>query len=205
MRIAFACVALALAQGSALAQEQASSDAAGCAYDEAAFLEQSVDAFDQSDEGFRSLATQGCYSEAGDLIEAYLSRHAESVDPDQLWDLTWHAGQMRAYAEDYPAALEHFRKTRPADESNLTELYKVDAVIAFLERDREKLLATRDALAAVPEPPGFQTAAEAAVAEARLRFPNATPPTWPLGLDTVDDYIRCFDHPYAIAYEGLCK
>jgi hypothetical protein len=69
-----------------------------------------------------------------------------------------------------------------------------------LNRDLEMLQSVRDQLAAMPEPDGFQEM----VRRAMERFPEADPPAWPPELARVDRYIRCFDYPYAIAYEGEC-
>ena len=108
---------------------------------------------------------------------------------------------MHAYAGDYPAAISAYEQTRQINAPHRanTEL-KTDAVIAFLNRDLETLQSVRDQLAAMPEPEGFQVM----VRRAMERFPDAVPPAWPPELDRVDRYIRCFDYPYAIAYEGEC-
>lgn len=108
---------------------------------------------------------------------------------------------MHAYVGAYAPAIENFTAAFPDGASNPVSILKRDAVVAFLNRDRTALLSVRAALIGLPEPPGFQEAVD------RLRgsVPDEDLPAWPLGLDEVDDYLRCFDHPYAIAYEGACE
>lgn len=63
MRIIAVSVGLAMAFAApALADE--------CASEATHFMQQDVDTFDQSAEGWRSLAHRGCYAEAADLISA---------------------------------------------------------------------------------------------------------------------------------------
>lgn len=108
-------------------------------------LELSYEAFDQTPrQGFRSLAGAGCPAEAADLIEAYI----EATGARQ-GSLMWHIAQLRASAGDYPAALDAARRSlRDEDTGDFLWNDYVLGTIAFLERDREALVAHRDALAA---------------------------------------------------------
>lgn len=172
-----------------------------CAVSAGDFLDQPADVFDQSPAGWRQLADRGCYGEAADLIETYRHRHAENLPPPQRRILVWHEGQMHAYANQYEAAAARFADTYPDKDEQPDTHYRVDAVIAFLNRDKTALIAAREALAALPEPPRFR----AAVERIRDSHPDAEPPDWPLGLAEIDNKLRCFDYPYAVAYEGLCE
>ena len=174
---------------------------AGCTALEADFLGQSVDEFDQSEAGWRSLAREGCYTDAGELIGTYRQAHGENLSPRQQRQLLWHEGQMFAYANRYEEAVSRFAGTYPETPQSPDEIYKIDAVIAFLERDRLALLNARNALAALPEPPEFR----AAVERIQTQQPDIPPPTWPIGLETIENYIRCFEYSYSVAYEGLCE
>lgn len=175
--------------------------ASPCDIDMSAYLSQDYQTFDQSDAGWRSWAQQGCYAQAADLIETYRELRGDTLEPSDEWTLVWHLAQMRAYAGDYPAAIRAYEETRQINQphNGHTQL-KTDAVIAFLNRDLAALQAVRDALAAMPEPDGFQEM----VRRAMERFPDAEPPAWPPELARVDRYVRCFDYPYAVAYEGAC-
>jgi hypothetical protein len=175
--------------------------ASSCDIDPSAYLTQDYDTFDQSDAGWRSIAQQGCYAQAAGLIEAYRQSRGDALEPADAWTLVWHLAQMHAYAGDYPAAISAYEATRQINAPHRvnTEL-KTDAVIAFLTRDMETLQSVRDQLLAIPEPEGFQDM----VRRAMERFPDADPPSWPPELARVEQYIRCFDYPYAIAYEDAC-
>lgn len=65
----------------------------------------------------------------------------------------------------------------------------------FLRNDRQAFQATRDKLAALPEPPQFARA-RAAFSE-KYGQPG---PVWPLNLDVVDSLAACFGLPYRQAY-----
>ncbi|MFT3726767.1 MAG: hypothetical protein QM759_02955 [Terricaulis sp.] len=68
------------------------------------------------------------------------------------------------------------------------------ATIAFLEHNREDLVAARAKLAALPMPSWFAEAA------AHYHARTGHTATWPSNLDIVDGLIACFDRPYSEAY-----
>ncbi len=172
-----------------------------CDFDPSPYMSQDYETFDQSDAGWRNWADKACYSQSASLIGSYREANGEELAPSDNWHLVWHLAQMHAYAGDYPAAISAYEATRDINQPhNLNTRLKTDAVIAFLSRDLEALQQVRDQLAAIPEPDGFQEMIQRVLE----RFPDADPPVWPPELARVDLYIRCFDAPYAVAYEGAC-
>ena len=189
---------LALALVALNTPDAAQSDA--CEYDSAHYLQQDAETFDQSQSGWRPLAQRGCYIEAAELIGSYRLTHGNAIPQRNQSEITWHQGQMYALANEYELAIEQFSQAYPEPDTHPDTRYKADAVIAFLSRDPERLIEIRDALRALPEPSNFQ----AIVARIREQNPEFEPPSWPPSLETVENYVRCFDYPYAIAYEGQC-
>lgn len=150
--------------------------------------------FDQGDEGWRSLESDGCEIAAADGIKQYRERNADTVmSADNT--LVWHEAQLRASAGQTDAALELMLSRRDTASPSIRPY--TDATIAFLRRDRAGLLAARDALVALPEPQAFRDAANRYAAS----YPDLPPLKWPLNLDVVDGLISCFDRPYSEAYE----
>ncbi len=168
-----------------------------CAHDPAAYFEQDAETFDQTEEGWRGLARQGCYAEAAELIAAY--RDEARYDPQWGSGLIWHEGQMRAHAGENEAAADLMMQTRDADNPVMSAY--VDASVAFLREDRDALLEAREDLLAVPEPPEFAEAVE----QFTENFPDMEPPSWPLNLNIVDWFVACFEYDYATAYGGECE
>lgn len=115
---------------------------AACDYDLQAMLELDEQAFDQDltsgGGGWRKIAREpGCELDTADLIRAYRDRHGVEGGT-----LAWHEGQMRASAGQYAQAARLFEAARrkPAEDPAGWNHY-VDASIAFLERDMDRLLA----------------------------------------------------------------
>lgn len=75
------------------------------------------------------------------------------------------------------------------------------ATIAFLKGDRAGLEKQRSDLAGIPAPADWAEA-QAVYTE---KFPNITPPKWPLNLDVVDGLVACLGKPYKEAYGGECR
>lgn len=120
------------------------------------------DAFDQSsDTGWRPLARDGCYLAAAQLLDDYVEEGAEAQENLQI--LRFHAGQMFAFAEDYPHAIERIEQcywprelieSLAADDPEISRALHgwnvyVDATLSFLRRDKESLQTYRDELAAL--------------------------------------------------------
>lgn len=114
--------------------------------------------FDQTPgSGWRILADRKQYREAARLIETYIAQNQEMTDQQAI--LHFHAAQLFAFAGDRPAAVAHLEHCRqsvprgsPAHIIERVECWNdyVDATKAFLERDREQLLAARERLASRP-------------------------------------------------------
>jgi len=115
----------------------------------------SYEEFDQTmDSGFRVLASQGCHSEAADLIERYIK-----VNSAEESSLRWHVAQLRAMIGDKGEAVRYARTTILEDEDFSERALRwndyVLATIAFLEGNQEKLKNHRDKVAeGVGEHPG---------------------------------------------------
>ena len=145
-------------------------------------LELSFDEFDQNMKGgWRTIAHRRKYRAAANLLLRYRRRHRFS-DPGQPSSLTFHAGQMYAFAGMNKRAALCFRKTRNKQESvNPVVRWNayVDASIAFLQRDKRTLHACRAHIARTPKWQG--------------QVPN---------LAIIDGFLANFEYPYAIAYGG---
>ncbi|PKV10926.1 hypothetical protein [Xanthomonas prunicola] len=173
---------------------------AGCIYDRAAMLALDEDAFDQDMQGgWRTIANRpGCAVAAADLLHDYRQAHAITGGI-----VVWHEGQMRAEAGQTAQAIALFEKSyKPAAEDLAGWNAYVDAMIAFLKRDRVGLDAARARLASVPYrqaedmlplQDGYMVfPAEKGRPEMKMR--------WPPNLDVVDGLIKCYDEPYSVAY-----
>nr|WP_017122186.1 hypothetical protein [Xanthomonas vasicola] len=173
---------------------------AECNYDRAAMLALDEDAFDQDVQGgWRTIADRpGCAMAAADLLRDYRQAHAITGGI-----VLWHEGQMRAEAGQTAQAIALFEKSyEPAAEDLAGWNRYVDAMIAFLKRDRAGLDAARAQLASVLYPQGKDMPplqdgymvfpAEKGRPEMKVR--------WPPNLDVVDGLIKCYDEPYSVAY-----
>lgn len=134
--------------------------------------------FDQNDAaGWRALSAAGCDSEAATLIEKYV---AAQERPHPV--LVWHRAQMLAKAGNYVLAIQVARLTLRAEESEAKGEFQwneyVNAMIAFLQGDRESLQRHRD----------------------RLALATNTYPINQPNLASVERLQRCFGKPYKVAY-----
>ena len=102
----------------------------------------SVKQFDQTpNQGWRQLAGQGKFEAAARSIENYLRDHPD-LNPFQIGNLHFHAGQMRAFARQYDLARNHFESSlHERDETKAPVKFDayVRATIAFLEEDSQAL------------------------------------------------------------------
>ena len=196
-------IAFALAACSVIAAEPPDGK---CAYDQEALLSLDEAAFDQDlpNGGWRRIGNiPGCEAAAADLIAAYRARHPESSST-----VAWHQGQMLASAgmnEQAVPALESARKDPSEDVAGWN--HYVDATIAFLFGDRERLEQARDQLAAVPHDatPGMPPLVDGYI---ELPTQPGQPPIrmrWPPNIDVVDGLINCFGKPYSEAYGASCR
>lgn len=104
--------------------------------------------------GFRVLGAEGCHKEAADLIEEYIR-----VNSAEQRSLRWHIAQLRAMHGANEEAVRYAKSSLLEKEDFSERALRwndyVLATIAFLQKDREKLLHHRDNVAdGVGEHPG---------------------------------------------------
>jgi hypothetical protein len=106
--------------------------------------------FDQTPgEGWRSLAERrSCFVEAGQLIDAYLAGTSGLRDSQRV-NLSFHAGQVYAFAGKNEEAVKRFRSAivNPSAPPEFKWSEYVLATISFLEQDAEGLVKNRDVIA----------------------------------------------------------
>jgi hypothetical protein len=145
--------------------------------------------FDQDlNGGWRRIAAMPyCAEDAADLIEEYRRRRdAKDIT------LTFHEGQLRARAGQTDRAIDLFEASlKPPERDGFGWNHYVQATIAFLERDREALIRSRDALAGLEEPTDFRPVDQDG---------NPVDITWPPNLEVVEGFLACFERPYSAAY-----
>jgi len=155
--------------------------------EEQALIAKTYSEFDQSmGKGWRAYADRGCYALCSKILDRYVTEHRATMLDWQISVVTWHAGQMYAYDGVYDLARLRFRATinpnEPKDTPILWNDY-VNATLAFLDKDMDKLVFHRNRIAEGPEFNGSKA-----------------------NLAVVDGLIRCFDKPYAVAYgSGECR
>lgn len=156
------------------------------------YLNQDYKSFDQTQKlGWRQVAQGGRFKQAAKLIDRYLKRH-KNLDVSQIVNLHFHAGQLHAFADRNDIALERFKKAKydPIPEVDPVQMKAffeewniyVDATIAFIKKDRMKLLENRTRMANIPN--------------ISREMSN---------LDVVDSLIRNFDKRYFEAYRAPKK
>ena len=177
-----------------------------CVYDRDELLSLDEAAFDQDvpNGGWRRVGNiPGCEAAAAELIAAYRAKHPESSST-----VAWHQGQMLASAgmsEEAIPVLESAKKDPSQDVAGWN--HYVDATIAFLSGDKERLEQARDQLAAVPYEarPGLPP-----LVDGYIEFTGqpGQPPIrtrWPPNIDVVEGLISCFGRPYSEAYGRSCR
>ena len=162
-----------------------------CLHDKAAMLALDERAFDQNmTGGWRALSNVGCEAAAADAIRDWRAAHPQS---SSTFLLNWHEGQMRANAGQTAEAIALFETSRKSIEQDAGfgwNLY-VDGTIAFLKRDAAAFEAARAKLAALPRPAKFNPIG-----------PDGKPLVirWPLNLNVLEGFQRCWGQPYKQAY-----
>lgn len=162
-----------------------------CTYDRAAMMALPQRAFDQDmTGGWRGLSMRGCEAEAADLIRDWRETNTPGSGASTLY---WHEGQLRAELGQNAAAIalfERSRKTAEEDRGMGWNLY-VDGSIAFIRRDRAAFDKAHVTLKALPKPAGFDP-----------RGPDGKPiaMAWPMNLNVLDGFARCWGKSYHEAY-----
>src|SRR5271165_6176389 len=103
--------------------------------------------------GWRKIADQGKYLEAGRLVDRY-EMEKKGLEEWQRVNLRFHAGQLYAFADKKDHALARFNKALSPKEladSPIRWNAYVQATIAFLERDLKKLTNLREEIAKGPK------------------------------------------------------
>ncbi|WP_235430399.1 hypothetical protein [Xanthomonas sp. MUS 060] len=180
---------------------------ASCAVDRPALLALDQQQFDQDVSngggGWRALAARpGCELAAADLIRDYRKAHPHSADVGLL---SWHEGQLRAFAGDSAAAIALMQAAKKPPSQDITGWNPyVDATVAFLEHDRAGFAKAKRALKAVrpsADLPPLQ--------HGMLRMPLPGGQTfemrWPMNIDVVEGLARCMRRPYRVAYGPDCR
>ena len=148
--------------------------------EEEKLLSMSYDIFDQSENGWRQYAKNSCYYQTGNLIDTYLEKNKNLLQDWQIIGITWHAGQMYAFNNNYEIAKTRFEHSINPNEPENTPIRwndYVNATIAFLNGDMTKLKFYRDKIANGPTFNGKKQ-----------------------NLDVVDNLIQYFGQPYSVAY-----
>lgn len=148
--------------------------------EEEKLLSMSYDVFDQSQYGWRQYAKEGCYYQAGVLIDNYLDKNKTILTDWQIIGVTWHAGQMYAFNNEYEIAKIRFENSINPNEPEDTPILWNDyvyATMAFLNNDMPKLKLYRDKIVNGPIFNGKK-----------------------LNLDVVENLIQYFGQPYSVAY-----
>ncbi|TIX50035.1 hypothetical protein [Alteraurantiacibacter aquimixticola] len=173
-----------------------------CIEDPEALLAMSFEDFDQGvrpdgdgprqEWGWRPLARQeGCYTAVAVLLSQWRERNGANLHPFHQGALLLHEGQLRAGGGDYAAAISLIEERRAMESDAAGKAY-FDAMIAFLRSDREALLAARERLLAVPEPPNWSET------QRLFREQAGQEMTWPINIEATDTLVRCFGKPYPV-------
>lgn len=175
-----------------------------CEHDRVRLLALDENQFDQDlNGGWRVLASRpGCTLAAADLLRDYRQAHRNDAGL-----MIWHEAQLRANAGQYPEAIALMKQAyKPAEKDLAGWNPYVDATIAFLRRDMAALKKARAKLAEVKAPvaegmppviDGYVELDFADGAKRKIR--------WPPNIDVVEGLEKCFDKPYAKAYELACR
>jgi hypothetical protein len=189
---------IAAAAASALAPQKPYAE---CVQDPEKYLAMSFQEFDQGVQpvpdgprlewGWREITKQeGCHIAAANLIAQWRERHGASLPPFQRSFSAFHEGQLRADGGDYSGAIPLIEEGRVAFSDAAGQAY-VDAIVAFLRSDRDALVAARDRLLAVPEPPNWPALQRAFKEQAGQDM------KWPLNIEATEALVRCFGKPYS--------
>jgi hypothetical protein len=173
-----------------------------CVHDPESYLAMSFEEFDQGIQpvdggprrewGWRPIARQqGCETAVAILMSQWRDRHGASLDPYRRSFMAFHEGQFRAGGGDYSGAIPLIEAGRLAFSGAAGQAY-VDAVVAFLRSDRDALMAARERLLAVPEPPNWPEL------QRKFKEQAGQDMKWPMNIEATDTLVRCFGKPYPV-------
>lgn len=170
-----------------------------CTHDRATLLALPPAAFDQDlSGGWRPLAENPqCAAVAADLLRDYRKAHWGELKSSELHINYWHEGQLRAGLGQTDIAVRLLMAGVNPDAPDRSFAEYATGTVAFLLQDRPALIASRERLAALPKPEGFDEAA------AKFKASYGFEITWPSNLNVLDGLIACFGHSYNEAY-GDC-
>lgn len=156
------------------------------------YLTLSFEQFDQTaDNGWRPYYESGCYETAAELLVRYMEAHPELAREHYM--LPFHTGQMYALNGQHDKAISHMKDGYSDIPSTFVNWNAfVDANIAFLEQDRDALLASKALIQEQPPLPDAPGVPEWAVGKR-------------MNLDVVEGFIHCFDESYETAYGQACR
>ena len=165
--------------------------------------------FDQAfDGGWRAVINDKKCDErtTAELIVLYiLHSRPTPLSRHNLRILRWHAGQLFADANDYDSAIRFMQGSyREGPESSLDWDLYVRGTIAFLQRDRDALIASRKQLAMREVSEEQQQSRLQFFRETFGRDPSNEFLTRPQNLNVLDGLVACFDKSYREAY-GQCS
>ena len=143
--------------------------------------------------GWREIARQeGCQTAAAVLVSQWRDRHAASLSPFQKSFLAIHEGMLRAGGGDNAGAIPLIEEGRRDAFTDAAGRAYMDAILAFLRSDRDALMAARERLLAVPEPPDWPAT------QRRLKEQAGQDMKWPLNIEPTDTLVRCFGKSYPV-------
>jgi len=165
----------------------------------------SYKAFDQDFKGgWREVDyKETCQEAAAHLIKSYITLHDYHYK-SQRGTLMWHTGQVLAGAGKYDDAIVYFSQTYKSEANQAPWNLYVDGTIAFLQKDKTRLIALRDELAAMPVSEDLKAARRKFLKDnPEINMPDGFIDD-PQNLSVMNDLIACFDQPYSKAY-GKCN
>ena len=176
---------------------------AECVADAQSLLALSFEDFDQGVQpvaggpreewGWRPIARQpGCETAAADLISQWRARHGEELPAMLRSFMAFHEAQVRAGGGDHAAAIALIEESAQGSFGDEAWQAYVAALLAFLQHDREALLAARERLLAVPEPDNW------AERQRQFREEAGQEMAWPRNIEATDTLVACFGKAYPL-------
>jgi hypothetical protein len=149
--------------------------------------------------GWREISNKpGCETAAADLMAMWMKENRDTLGAKQQLFMTFHEGQVRAMGGDFAKGAEMIEAGRAFWDKPEGVAY-VDAILAFLRGDRAGLMAARERMMAVPEPPNFARTQKAFCEQAGWE------PKWPMNIEAVDKMIACWGKGYTGGSQGDCE